>query len=142
MSQPAGVWKFVAPRSAIAPGGVPMSSGTRKTRATASAASRDSIGVPTNVTSSLIMPTPPTGRLIVTWKIGVAFPVLRLQVIDELVAPVAFVFDVERLLRLERRVDHEAQRAAGLEDRAVPGVLRQQRPRSFTLGLEAHPGPP
>ena len=33
---------------------------------TASAASRDSIGAPTNVTSSLTMPTPPADRLIVT----------------------------------------------------------------------------
>ena len=32
MSQPGGVWKFVAPRSAIAPGGVPRSSGTINAR--------------------------------------------------------------------------------------------------------------
>jgi hypothetical protein len=43
-----------------------MSSGTRNARMTATAASRDNIGAPTNVTSSFIMPTPPTERLIVT----------------------------------------------------------------------------
>ena len=64
----------MAARSATAPAGVPMSSGTRKARITASAASRDSIGAPTKATSSFIMPTPPTERLIVTWKIGVGRP--------------------------------------------------------------------
>jgi len=66
VSQPDGVWKLVAPRSATAPDGVPISSGTRNARITASAASRDSMGAPTNVTSSFIMPMPPTERLIVT----------------------------------------------------------------------------
>ncbi len=58
----------------MAPGGVPVSSGTQNTRATASAASRDSIGTPTNVTSSLAMPMLPAGKLIVTWKSGVGRP--------------------------------------------------------------------
>ena len=33
VSQPGGVWKLVAPRSEMAPGGVPRSSGTMKVRA-------------------------------------------------------------------------------------------------------------
>ena len=74
VSQPEGVWKFVAPRSAMAPAGVPMSSGTRNARITAIAASRESIGAPTKVTSSFIMPTLPTDWLMVTWKIGVRLP--------------------------------------------------------------------
>ena len=51
-----------------------MSSGTRHARVTARAASRDNIGAPTNVTSSFIMPMPPTESAMVTWKIGVRLP--------------------------------------------------------------------
>ena len=41
MSQPGGVWKFVAPRSEMAPVGVPKSSGTMKFRIMNRASSRD-----------------------------------------------------------------------------------------------------
>ena len=51
--------------------------------------------------------------------------VLCLQVVDEPVPSFTLVLDVERFLRLERRIDHEAERAAGLQYRTVAGVLRQ-----------------
>ena len=75
MSQPGGVWKFIEPRSASAPGGVPMSSGTMKVRAASAASSRVIPGLAfINVTSSLIIPSVPTGRAMVTEKIGSHLP--------------------------------------------------------------------
>ena len=75
VSQPAGVWKFVAPRSEIAPGGVPRSSGTINARARLTAVSRDIDGCRfMNATSSFIIPMLPTGSTTVTEKIASHFP--------------------------------------------------------------------
>ena len=46
----------------------------------------------------------------------------------------ALKLDVVRLMRFERRKHHEAQRASGFEDRAMPGVLRQKGPLAFPPG--------
>jgi hypothetical protein len=74
VSHPVGVWKLVAPRSASAPAGVPMSSGTTNTRMTSSAPSRERIGTPMNVTSSFIIPTAPRDIARATEKTGVGWP--------------------------------------------------------------------
>src|SRR5205823_6383938 len=61
----------------------------------------------------------------------------RLQEVGELIATIALEFEMKRFVRLERRVDEKPQRAAGLEDGAMPGVLWQQRPLALASWSEA-----
>jgi hypothetical protein len=47
----------------------------------------------------------------------------RVDVIHQAIAPFALVSDLERLLGLERRIHHVAQRLAGVDDRAMTRLL-------------------
>jgi hypothetical protein len=78
VSQPGGVWKFVAARNVTAPGGVPRSSGTTNFRMSSSASSRDIFrSLFRNSTSCITMPMPPTGSAVRTVKIGTRSPFLE-----------------------------------------------------------------
>ncbi len=75
MSHPSGVTKSQAPRSVIAPGGVPRSSGTTNARTIRLAASSSMGGFGTaNATSVLSFPMLPTGSDHRTAKSGSHFP--------------------------------------------------------------------
>src|SRR5581483_3311482 len=66
----------------------------------------------------------------------------RGEEVRELILALAEKLEMERLVRFERRVDEIAERAAGLEHRAVPRVLRQERPVTLAPRLQADAGPP
>ena len=50
-----------------------------------------------------------------------------IQKICQLILSVPLIPDIKRFNLLERGVDEKSQRAAGLEDRAMARVLRQQK---------------
>ena len=62
------------------------------------------------------------------------------QEIDELIPPFSLVFDVERFVLLERRVNQEPKGAACFQHRTVPRVLRQKRTLALTARFQAHAG--
>ena len=125
VSQPAGVRKPTLPRSAMAPCGVPKSSGTTNARANCLTPSAPTGKSETwNCTSSLNIPMLPTGIVIRSVKIGRHCPGRHLQV-DQLVLPFALELHMEGLVRLERGIHHETEATAGLEHGTVAGVLRQ-----------------
>ncbi len=67
----------------------------------------------------------------------IPFAARAAQEVRELVPSLAEEFEMEGFVRLERRVDEIAERAAGFKHGAVPRVLREQRPLRFTTRLES-----
>jgi hypothetical protein len=75
VSQPCGVWKFVAPRSETPPAGVPRSSGTMNARASSIAVSAGiGCSLLMNVICSRTMPTLPIGSCMSSEKIASPCP--------------------------------------------------------------------
>ena len=141
MSHPSGVWKFVEPRSVTAPAGVPKSSGTTKMRAIcAGGVGRQRRRRPgeLDVLAQLAHAAGRQGHR--DGVDGLAVGAGLADVEGEAVLAVAEVLDEERLVFLQRRVDQVAKATAGLEDRAVPGVLRKERPPALLPGPHPHAG--